>query len=128
MHHMGDTGALRDFLQAQMRSRNWTQKQLAVRMGLSESALTRWLAGQSQPDVAKLRIAASRMGWNLDDLLVMAGHRAGDTPAPSLQEDLCARLRTIRLTPERYQTFEVLIERYAMTDQEQTRSAQSASR
>ena len=108
--------AFREFLQKEMLRRNFNGKEMGEAAGLSPSTMTRWLNGRL-PSVESLKIASANLGWDLDEMLALSGHREHSTAAVSSRhEQLCAQLRLIRLTDERYEILTGMIDRYATFD------------
>lgn len=70
-------------LRAARRSRGLTQGQLAVRLGLTRQAISKWEQGQSQPDLGNLRQLAEMYGCTVDELLNPSGH----APVPGTPDD-----------------------------------------
>lgn len=71
--------ALGQTLRAARLSRGLTQGQLAVRLGVTRQAISKWEQDQSQPDLDNLRQLAEIYGCTLDDLLGAQGHAAAGT-------------------------------------------------
>lgn len=69
-------------------SRGLTQGQLAVRLGVTRQAISKWEQDQSQPDLGNLKQLAEVYGCAVDDLLGTPGHAAAgaalsDTAVPA---------------------------------------------
>lgn len=75
-------------LRAARLSRGLTQGQLAVRLGVTRQAISKWERGQSQPDLDNLRQLAEVYGCTVDELLGASGHTeagaaSNDTAVPA---------------------------------------------
>ena len=55
-----------------------TQGQLAIRLGVTRQAISKWEHGQSQPDLSNLRQLAELYGCTVDELLGPSGHAPAD--------------------------------------------------
>lgn len=66
-------------LRAARRSRGLTQGQLAIRLGVTRQAISKWEQGQSQPDLGNLRQLTEVYGCTVDELLGSSGHAPADT-------------------------------------------------
>lgn len=97
VHH-----ALVEWMRAQMDERDWTMADLARRMDVQPSVISRWMRVR-QPDPESVRRIAAAFGADEDELLALAGHRVRQSPVESAEVGhLIAMLRRIRLTPDRY--------------------------
>ncbi len=91
-HDLGQT------LRAARRSRGLTQGQLAVRLGVTRQAISKWEHGQSQPDLGNLRQLAEIYGCTIDELLGPSGHAPADAvlnddaPVPKITPSEGARI------------------------------------
>jgi transcriptional regulator with XRE-family HTH domain len=122
MEYRKSNPAFREFLRAEMQRRNFNGKELGEAAGLSPSTMTRWLNGRL-PSVESLKTASANMGWDLDELLALSGHREHSTaPVSTRHEQLCAQLRLIDLTDERYEILSSMIDRYLVFDRRQRTS------
>lgn len=73
--------SFRDNLQHLRTTRNMTQEQLAMLLGVSRQSVTKWEAGKSCPEMDKLLKLCQIFECSLDDLV--QGDLAARTPAPS---------------------------------------------
>lgn len=116
MEYRKSNPAFREFLHDEMRRRNFNGKELGEAAGLSPSTMTRWLNGRL-PSVDSLKIASAHLGWDLDEMLALSGHRDQSTaPVSSRHEQLCAQLRLIDLTDERYELLAGVIDQMRAFD------------
>ena len=67
------------------RAHGYTQGQLAIRLGLTRQAISKWENGQSTPDLGNLRQLSGLYGCSVDELLGMpaASDAARAVPTPS---------------------------------------------
>lgn len=67
------------------RAHGYTQGQLAIRLGLTRQAISKWENGQSTPDLDNLRQLSGLYGCSVDELLGMpaASDAARAVPTPS---------------------------------------------
>lgn len=67
------------------RAHGYTQGQLAIRLGLTRQAISKWENGQSTPDLDNLRQPSGLYGCSVDELLGMsaASDAARAVPTPS---------------------------------------------
>ena len=55
------------------KEKNLTQVELAAKVGVTQSAISQWENGTTQPEVGKLIALAKIFGCKVDDLLVTVG-------------------------------------------------------
>lgn len=77
-----------EYLARTMRARGFTQAELGRQSGLGQSLISRWLRGESQPDLPNLRKLGKVLGVPFLELAVAAGHidpkeaQLKDAPSP----------------------------------------------
>lgn len=100
----------KEWVQEEMRRREWRQADFARAVGVDVSMVSRWLRGR-RPDPGSLERVATALGVDLDALLTLAGHRP-----PSPRDDdprvaaLVAKVRQVRWTPERFLIVDALLD------------------
>lgn len=98
-----------DWVRAEMDAREWTISDLARRMNVQPSLVSRWLRVQ-QPSPETVERFAEAFGASRLELLKLAGH-IEDDGASAEAERICALARRIEWTPERYWITVELLER-----------------
>lgn len=73
--------SFRDNLQYLRAQRNFTQERLAMLLGVSRQAISKWESGKAYPEMDKLLMICDLFGCTLDDLVL------GDVRAPRLVPD-----------------------------------------
>lgn len=73
--------SFRDNLQHLRAQRNFTQERLAMLLGVSRQAISKWESGKAYPEMDKLLMICDLFGCTLDDLVL------GDVRAPRLVPD-----------------------------------------
>lgn len=73
--------SFRDNLQYLRAQRNFTQERLAMLLGVSRQAISKWESGKAYPEMDKLLMLCDLFGCTLDDLVL------GDVRAPRLVPD-----------------------------------------
>ena len=68
--------SFRDNLQYLRAQRNFTQERLAMLLGVSRQAISKWESGKAYPEMDKLLMICDLFGCTLDDLVL------GDVRAP----------------------------------------------
>lgn len=78
------------------------QTELALRTGVSQSTVSRWIYSPGKPDTGKLELLADVLGVDHGDLLVAAGHgRPAETDAAATRPvHRLARELDVLLSPE----------------------------
>lgn len=91
-----------DWMRQQLQQREWTMSDLARRMDVQPSVISRWMRVR-RPDPASIYRIADAFGGDPDELLRLAGYRQEDVPVEDAEmQHLIQLLRRVRLTPERY--------------------------
>lgn len=100
----------REWMQEEMRRREWRQADFARAAGIDVSMISRWLHGR-RPDPASLERVAVALGVDLDALLTLAGHRTrtarDDDPRVA---SLVAKVRQVQWTPERFLIVDAILD------------------
>ena len=78
--------SFRDNLQYLRAQRNFTQERLAMLLGVSRQAISKWESGKAYPEMDKLLMICDLFGCTLDDLVL------GDVRAPRLVPDATPEL------------------------------------
>lgn len=85
------------------RRRSVSERQLAAYMGVSPTAMNRWVNGQGIPDPVYCWKIAELAGLAVEEVMRIAGHlppaAEGEPPDPPWLAQLIAELREMRLTP-----------------------------
>jgi transcriptional regulator with XRE-family HTH domain len=102
--------SFREWMQEEMRRREWRQADFARTTGVDVSMVSRWMHGR-RPDPSSLERVASALGVDLDALLTLAGHR----PRSPRDDDprvaaLVAKIRQVTWTPERFLIVDALLD------------------
>lgn len=79
-------------LKATRKARGLTQKELANRLGLTQSAVTGWEVGKSEPEYKNLLALARLLDVSIDYLL---GHEGGEAPAPDMADAIGEIVETV---------------------------------
>lgn len=68
-----------------LKGRGYMQRDLAQAWGVSESAVSRWMAGTEQQDlpITRARSLSRMLGISLDELVDRLGFGSGEAPPPS---------------------------------------------
>ena len=75
---MAATLDIASWLQQELRKRDWTQADLARRMGSSTGSVAHWVTGARVPQPSTIKVMAETFGADTDYLLTLAGHRQPD--------------------------------------------------
>lgn len=99
-----------EWMQEEMRRREWRQADFARAADVDVSMVSRWLHGR-RPDPASLERVAAALGVDFDALLTLAGHR----PRSPRDDDprvaaLVAKVRQVTWTPERFLIVDALLD------------------
>lgn len=91
------------WLAERLRGREWTNSDLARRMGTSPSVVSRWVRGERVPDPESCDKIADVLGVDVDLVLTLAGHRPAIEPlAPDDERrELMGYVKRLRLTDDR---------------------------
>ena len=105
-----EPSSYREWLQEELRRREWRQADFAREVGIDVSMVSRWLNGR-RPDPASLERVAVALGVDLDALLTLAGHR----PQSPRDDDpwvaaLVAKVRQVQWTAERFLIVDALLD------------------
>lgn len=71
------------WLARQLDRRKWSQTEFASRIGTNSSVVSRWVRGERVPDTKSVDKIADVLGYDVDFVLALAGHR----PAMEIDED-----------------------------------------
>ena len=66
--------SFRDNLQYLRAQRNFTQERLAMLLGVSRQAISKWESGKAYPEMDKLLMICDLFGCTLDDLVLGSSH------------------------------------------------------
>lgn len=108
------------WLKRQLDRREWTQAELARRLGTGSGVVSHWVRGQRVPDPSSVDKLADILGVDRDLVLALAGHRPADTeldpddPAAAI----CALVRQIEWNDERAETITATLERFRKFDRQ----------
>jgi transcriptional regulator with XRE-family HTH domain len=102
--------SFQEWMQEELRRREWRQADFARAAGIDVSMISRWLRGR-RPDPASLERIAAALGFDLDTLLTLAGHR----PRAPRDDDprvatLIAKVRQVTWTAERFLIVDALLD------------------
>ena len=92
---------LAEWLKDRLRAASMEPRELASKLGLNRSSVSRWLAGRSRPSPASLRLLAAEFSESVAILYRLAGYPAdlgGLSELTSAELELIANYR--RLSPE----------------------------
>jgi transcriptional regulator with XRE-family HTH domain len=111
----------RTYLARQLLRREWTQADLARRSGLSPGRISEWMHGKRIPSPESCDRLADALGVDVDDLLVVAGHRPKERSNDPETAALASLLWRIRWTPDRRAVIRGALE--SMRDRDRAREA-----
>ena len=106
-----------DWLETQMRARDWGVSEVARRLGTHPGTVSRWTQGGMRPNPEWVRALAVIFDADEDELLALAGHRsrAGTDDAPELAH-LVAKMRRAQVTAEQIGYLSATVEQMAVVN------------
>lgn len=104
------TRPLLDWIEDYRRRHGWNYSEFARAAGVDHSILSRWLQGTRRPRPEVLHRMAERLGADADELLHLAGYRARRGEDTAEVAMLTAKLRQVRMTPDRYRLLGSLLD------------------
>lgn len=103
--------AFSDWLNDQLRRREWSESDLARRIGTKPSVVNRWTRGERVPSTKSIDLIADVLSADFDSLLTLAGHRP--TTEPLRPDDPAVRVidlvKRLRNDPEFLEDLEVML-------------------
>lgn len=91
------------WLSYQLKARDWNMSDLARRMDVSPSLISRWARDDRLPSPESCDRIADALGIDVDRVLVLAGHRPDieAIPIDDARSTLLALVRQVHLTEDR---------------------------
>ena len=94
------------WLRQRMEERNLNASQLASKMGVVSSLISRWMTGAQRPNSSSVRKISEALGVDHKDTLIAAGYLPPDAGTSVYEDprrtDLIRIIRTLSLSDERY--------------------------
>ena len=92
-------GPFRDWLEGELRARDWKPIDLARRVNPDSpanfaSSISKWTSGKRQPDTVSCAVIADILGADLDRVLELAGHKPAHN-GDELIDSIAASLRSL---------------------------------
>jgi len=115
--------AFREWFRVELRRREWNMSDFARRSGWPDgpnaadpAVVAKWMRGERKPSPESCDLIADVLGADLDEVLALNGHRPRDAADDPRVADLVAKLRRVRMTDERYELVEALLDRMRRLD------------
>ena len=108
------------WFQGQLKRREWSPSDFHRKSGIPRSTVFTWVSGSRLPDPGSVDVIADVFGLDVDDVLVIAGHRPSkdELKPDDPRLELVALMRRIRLTEDRTDGLRALLRGWLERDQE----------
>jgi transcriptional regulator with XRE-family HTH domain len=108
------------WLKRQLDRREWTAAELARRIEVSPTSVSRWVNGREVPSSNNARRIADAFYLEQDDVLTLAGHRDQDRPISPDDplSRLIRKLKRVTLNRDRENLLDQILDAYLETDRD----------
>jgi transcriptional regulator with XRE-family HTH domain len=111
------------WVRQRLRQREWTQADLARKLGVPNSTVARWLNGKRRPTSESCDLIADVLGADLDQVLALTGHRPNfdAIPVDDPRATIIALVRRVNLDDqERFEHMLETLQRWIRQDRERS--------
>lgn len=107
-----------NWIEGQLRRRDWKPADLAHALGMPSGTVSRWLDGSRQPESTSCERIADVLFAEPDDVLLLAGRRPGPVviPPDDPKADIIRMVQRMKMTADREDALRGALERYLKAD------------